>query len=378
MPPSHQRPILFIDHAAAIGGAENSLLMLMRQLDGWQPQLATVEGTLARDARDAGVPVHIVPLPRLRKSPKSPIDLWRGASAIAKIAHQIDAQALYTNTIRAQTYGVLAARISRKPLIWHMRDFWLSENRPKSPHIDTTLKHLFITSSRIVIANSHATAAHLPKSAKVHVVHNGIEIGRFDPTTDGTLFRQSFNIPLEAPLIGMMGRMRPWKGQLRFLQMAAAILRERPETYFAIIGGSPFGTADGFEQLVHATSRELDLTEHVRFAGHQSDTEAALAALDIFVHPGDPEPFGLVNIEAMAMAKPVVALKHGALPEIVVDNKTGLLVSADELPTAILDLLDNVERCHWFGQNGRQHVIQQFTMEQTVANVAVVLQNAWL
>jgi glycosyltransferase involved in cell wall biosynthesis len=369
------QPILFIDHAAAIGGAENSLLMLMRHLEKWQPHLATVDGKLAEAAREANIPVHIAPMQRLRKSLKSPNDLWHGAQAIAQIATRIEAAALYTNTIRAQIYGVAAARLAQKPLIWHMRDFWLTENRPKnSPLLDTTLKRLFIANARAVITNSHATAARLPKSPKINVVHNGIELGRFDPTLDGTLFRKQFDIPLDAPLVGMMGRLRPWKGQMRFLDVAAQVAAQRDDVYFTIIGGATFGVQDDYEQRLRQKTASLGLNSHVKFTGHLDNTPAALAALDIFVHPGDPEPFGLVNIEAMAMRKPVVAFKLGALPEIIEDGKTGYLVdTTPQLAISILNLIKDPTRRQQFGIAGKQRVIEQFTIQHTATKIEGVL-----
>lgn len=366
-------PILFIDHAPAIGGAENSLLLLMQHLQGWQPYLATVEGKLADAARTLGIPVHIVPLPRLRKSMQSPSDLWQGARAIANVARQIDALALYTNTVRAQTYGMLAARLCCKPLVWHFRDFWLGENRPKFPQADTTLKRLFIGASKTVITNSHATARHLPTSHKIHVVHNGIKLDQFDPTRTGTPFRQQFNIPLNAPLVGMMGRLRPWKGQTRFIDMAAQVVAHNSETHFVIIGGATFAVDDEYEQHLHQKTAELGLTNHIHFTGHLDNMPAALAALDIFVHPGDPEPFGLVNVEAMAMAKPIVALNHGALPEIIDNGNEGFLVSEDGMVERIVHLLNDVILQKEMGSRGRTRVVQQFGIEQTAAKIGRIL-----
>ncbi|VAW33963.1 hypothetical protein MNBD_CHLOROFLEXI01-207, partial [hydrothermal vent metagenome] len=86
-------PILFIDHAPALGGAEKSLLLLMQQLDRqkWQPHLACVDGSLAKEATAVSIPSHRLTLPRLRRSPQFLGNLWQGADGISQIAKKIGA-----------------------------------------------------------------------------------------------------------------------------------------------------------------------------------------------------------------------------------------------------------------------------------------------
>jgi starch synthase len=95
--------------------------------------------------------------------------------------------------------------------------------------------------------------------------------------------------------------------------------------------------------------------------------------MHIFVHPGDPEPFGLVNIEAMASGKPVVAFDHGALPEIVLHGETGILVPPKDpagLAQAVISLLKDPHLCSEMGQRGRQRACRRFRIEETAAKTA--------
>lgn len=370
--------ILLLDHAEALGGAENSLLLLLKHLDPsrWSPTLACSGGPLLERARGLGVPVFTVPMPRLRRSPHLLQDWLSGARAIAALAQQAGAELVYTNTVRSTVYGALAARLVGLPLIWHMRDFWLSESQPRYPWADALGKRLLCPAATRVLTNSHAVAANLPCRQKVTVVHNGIEAERFDPAMDGQPFRQQHSIPGHAPLVGMVGRLRPWKGQDRFLRAMARVLAQVPEAWFAIIGGAIFEITDGYTERLRTLSTDLGLNGRVIFTGHMEDVRPALAALDVFVHPGDPEPFGLVNIEAMAMGKPVIAFDHGALPEIVADTETGILVApGDEaaLAAAVMTLLgDSVSR-HSMGRAGRLRVESRFTAEHMAAQVEAVL-----
>lgn len=371
-------PILFLDHAPGLGGAERSLLLLLEHLDRdrWEPHLAGAPGPVLEHARTLGVRVHALLLPRLRRSLRFPLDGLSGARRLARTAGAIGAASLYANTVRAAIYGAASARIARLPFLWHMRDFWLSEREPASHRLDRLGKRVLCAAAHTVIANSHAVADALPCPDRVTVVHNGLDMTRFDPDVDPTPFRQRYGIPLEAPLIGVVGRLRPWKGQHRFLRSMAEVAATHPEARFALIGGTPLTGSDDYPKELGRLAQALGLADRVTFTGQLEDVRPALAALDAFVHAGDPEPFGLAILEAMAMAKPVVAFAHGGLPEIIEHGHTGLLVppgDADELSDAVLVLLNDRRQRIAFGAAGRKRALERFSIQTTAAAVDGIL-----
>lgn len=370
--------VLFVDHAPSLGGAEHSLLLLLTHLDRdrWQPHLAGTAGPLLEQAEAVGIPTHPAHLPRLRRSPYFPLDWWGHAGALAHLAQRIPAGALYANTVRAALYTAVAARRARLPFIWHMRDFWLSESRPRFRWLDSLLKRFLCAAAARVIANSRAVAGHLPCPGKVRVVHNGIDLTAFNPRRDGTPFRRRHRIPTGIPLVGMVGRLRPWKGQHRFIEMADLVRRQHPNAQFVIVGGSPFGVDDDYPNHLQQMTAERGLHDQLIFTGHLDDVEPALAAMDLFVHPGDPEPFGLVNVEAMAMALPVAAFAHGALPEIVIDGETGRLVPPGDvsaLATAVSHLLHHPEERRQLGAAGRACAVARFGIHRVAGEIDALL-----
>lgn len=372
-------PLLFVDHAPGLGGAERSLLLLLKHLDRsrWQPHLACTGGLLAENAAALGIAVYSLPMPRLRHSPRAPVDWLRGVLAIARVARDIGAQVLIANTVRAALYTAPAARVAAAFFVWYMRDFWLSEERPRWLWVDHLGKRWLCGAAARVIANSQAVAANLPCYKKVTVIYNGIEVEQYDPSIDGAPFRQQFGIPFQAPLVGMIGRLRPWKGQDRFLRILAQVREKVPEVWGLVVGGTPLGEEESYPALLRQLAYELGLTEQVVFTGHIEDVRPALAAIDVFVHPGDPEPFGLVNIEAMAMGKPVVTFAHGALPEIVIDGETGVLIPPrDEKAMAevITELLHAPEWRKSLGQAGCKRVREHFALNRTTAEFMKVLE----
>ncbi len=372
-------PILFVDHASAVGGAERSLLLILKYLDRsrWQPHLACVGGPLMEEALALGVAVYRLTMPRLRRSLRALMDWAYTAVNIARYAQRVGAALLVANTVRTAFYGALAARFAGVPLVWYMRDFWLAETRPRHLWIDRLGKQCLCAAAVHVIANSHATAGHLPCPDKLSVVYNGIEVNEYDPTMDGAWFRKQYGIPQEVPVVGMVGRLRPWKGQDRFLRVLAQVREIVPAVRGVVVGGNPFAIPNDYPQQLRNLTTELGLEGRVVFTDQLKDVRPALAAMDIFMHPGDPEPFGLVNIEAMAMAKPVVAFAHGALPEIVIDGVTGLLVPAvDEVSMvqAVLNLLQDPARGRRLGIAGRKRVQDCFTAAQMVREVSTILE----
>ncbi len=373
------RALLFVDHATGVGGAEQSLLLLLEHLsrERWCTHLACPSGTLGERARPFVEDVHLCSMPRLRRNLKA-LGNWLGvARQLARIARQLQTDLIITNTVRATFYGVLAAGLAHIPLVWYMRDFWLSESRPKHIWLDAQLKLFLCRLAKQVIANSQATAQHLPCTPKkVRIVHNGIVVERFAHFSDESSFRSLYQIPAGARVIGMVGRLRPWKGQERFLRVFSRVCQRIHDVHALIVGGNPFGPQDDYSKYLLGVASELGVSSRVAFTDQLEDVRPALAAMDVFVHPGDPEPFGLVNIEAMAMAKPVIAFAHGALPEIVVNGETGILIPPyDEaaMAEAIVQLLEAPERRLKLGQAGLQRVQTHFTVQKMVTAFEAVL-----
>jgi glycosyltransferase involved in cell wall biosynthesis len=367
-------PVLFVDHAPALGGGQRSLLLILKHLDRrrWQPYLAGSQGELLVHAAPICAGVYTLPLPRLRGSALFWWDLASGARALARLAGELGADLLHANTVRAAVYTRLAAPLAHRPWVWHMRDFWLTETEPSLRLGDAIGKRWLCGGAKALVAISQSVAAQLPCAEKRRVILNGIEPQAYDPSLDGGAFRRANGIALDAPLVGMVGRLRPWKGGMSFLQAAARVLARLPAAHFLVVGGDPFQTGEDYAQDLRRASDQLKLGARVTFTGHLADVRPALAAMDVFVHPGDPEPFGLVNLEAMAMGLPVVAWAHGALPEIVIPGETGALIppgDLDGMAVQVCRLLEDPNKARTWGAAGRRRVQAHFDVRRTCREI---------
>jgi glycosyltransferase involved in cell wall biosynthesis len=177
-------------------------------------------------------------------------------------------------------------------------------------------------------------------------------------------------------IVGIVGRLQPWKGQQVFIEAAVTIAQNHPDVRFCVVGGAILGWEGSYEADLRALVKGNPiLRDRVHFAGHQDNVYAWMDALDIVVHASFGEPFGLVLLEAMALAKPLVATNVGGPTEIVVDDVSGLLIPPGDwnaLATAISRVLDQPGLAKSLSIEARARS-EFFTDANMTAGIAAVL-----
>jgi len=362
-------PVLFVDHAPALGGAEICLLLACELLDRkrFAAHLATQPGRLAEAARKLGVIVHELPLRRLRRTPTAPWRFARGVLALMRVIRRERIALVYVNTVRAGVCAAPAARLTGRPVLWHVHDIF-------SPGMYT---RVMANLADATIAVSKAAAEPLPRADKVRVIYPGVRLEDFqgDRREQAAALREAWGVPPEAVLIGQVARLQPWKGQ-RDVIAAAELLGDLPAAYVAIIGGDIFEDAQAYERELKTMARTRGLAARLIFAGHREDVPATLQALDILVHASDREAFGRILIEAGAAGLPVVAYDSGAVREIVKHETTGLLVPAGDragLAAALRCLVNDPARARVLGDNARKEVRARFDMQRLTRDIERVI-----
>jgi glycosyltransferase involved in cell wall biosynthesis len=186
----------------------------------------------------------------------------------------------------------------------------------------------------------------LVPDGKITVVQNGIDYERF---LDGQPVLRNSLQTKEGLLVGYVGRLAPEKDLHSLLRAAKAILSTLPSVSFVLCGEGP--ERRSLENLVS----ELGIEKNVFFLGQRSDVPDIYSSCTVVVLPSLTEGMPLAILEAMAAKKPVVASRVGAIPKIIEDGKSGLLVepgNAKELESALLRLLLSPEQRLRFGQAG--------------------------
>lgn len=163
---------------------------------------------------------------------------------------------------------------------------------------------------------------------RIHVLYNPAEHPRDASSVDpepGELFRKDLDIPNDAVLVGIVGRVVSWKGQREFVLACLQAFPRVPDLHAVVVGsGADFD--DGYLESVKKLARASSYAERIHFTGFLQDTSSVYAALDVLVHASiEPEPFGLVITEAMVHGVPVIAASSGAPVEFIKENETGFL-----------------------------------------------------
>lgn len=333
--------VIYLDHCARLSGAEIALARLLPHLRTRVDPLVLLgeDGPLVGRLQDLGVPVEVVPLDaRVRELRKdtvatSSFNLRSAATVLPytlRLARRLrDEQPdlVHTNSMKAALYGGAAARLSRVPMVWHLRD------RVAPDYLPGPAVHLVRMASRLlpaaVVANSANTLSTVPAGSKGHVVHN-VMVQQHHATAAGTASNRGL-------VIGVVGRLAPWKGQHVFLEAFAQAFRGT-DVRARLVGSALFGEGD-YELRLHELARSLGIDDQVEFRGFREDVEAELAQLDVLVHCStSPEPFGQVVVEGMLAGLPVVAAAEGGPAEVVQDGVDGVLVEPRR-PELLADVL---------------------------------------
>lgn len=212
--------------------------------------------------------------------------------------------------------------------------------------------------------------------SKIFTALNATDPDAFDPAkTPRGLIRRQFGLSDDTPLIGIVARIMLWKGHLELVEALAKVKQVVPNVRLAIVGKEDLLAVQGTESYAAQVRRrvvELGLEENVLWAGWHDAMPQVMADLDVVAVPSWEEPFGLVVVEGMALERPVVGFRSGALPEIITEGEEGLLVppkDTDALAKALIALLTDPKRRAEMGRKGRARVLRQFTPRRQAAEV---------
>jgi len=251
-------------------------------------------------------------------------------AAIARLARDLRgprARIVHTHLVDGSLVGLAAARLARRPvavmsahhsheLPFHGRRLIWAERLCAGALCD------YVIAPSQQVKGTLMRLARVPER-KIEVVHHGFDLNRLDPeVVDRVRVRRELG--LEGKLVfGAIGRIYPLKNYQALLGAFGAALAAVPEARLVIVG-------PGHPGPLAALADRLGLAERVLLTGGRDDVPEILAALDVFVHPAIAESFGMVIVEAMAMARPVLSTPVGIAPEVISQGATGLLCASSE------------------------------------------------
>jgi glycosyltransferase involved in cell wall biosynthesis len=376
--------VLFLDHTGALGGAELYLLDVARPYRATSRVLLFETGPFKERLEDAGIPVEV------RPAPAAVLDVqkasgWRSAlravPGLVRLTGQVarrawDYDLVFANSQKAMLVAGLAGMVARRPVVWNLHDMLTAE------HFSALNRRVAVTGANglvdRVLVNSRATQSAFQQSGgqvdQTTVVYNGIDAAPFEAVAPADL--EALHEELDcsgAPLLGVFGRLAPWKGQHVVLEA----LPDLPDAHALLVGDTLFRGDEPYEETLRRTARRLNVADRVHFLGFRDDIPRLMTFVDLVLHTSvAPEPFGRVIVEGMLAGTPVIATRAGGPVEIVQEPETGVLVPPGDpqaLATAVEDLLSAPERARSMGRAAQAYARRRFSLDQMRRNVERVI-----
>lgn len=353
-----KKKILQLIDGLTVGGAEVLLVQLARGIKeaGYDVSVGySTYGPLEKNLLNLGI--SCTRLPRFGRI--DPILLLRMCQLILRERPDI----VHTHLFISDLYGRMAARLCGVPVVIstsHSNDVWARR---------IPLGYLYGLTAKLadrVIAVSRSVRDYQIQhtgifSDKICVIENAVDIWRFAGQDHaGRLVRDELKIDSAAPLVGIIGRLRPVKDHDNFLKAAVQIKNKLPEARFLVVGDGPLR-----EELM-MQAQTLDLGSAIIFCGIRQDIPAVMAALDVLVISSKWEGLPVTLLEGMAARRPIVSTAVGGVPNTVSDGESALLVPPEDslaLANACLKILDNPVLAQSLGEAGFARVKSQFSLD---------------
>jgi len=218
---------------------------------------------------------------------------------------------------------------------------------------------------------------------RIFSIPTGIDLKRFNPENVKPAQLKNPPVPpfikggqgglMDGFSIGMIGVLRSWKGHRFFIEAIPEILEKIPDAYFYIIGDGP-----QYENIKNLISEQI-FKNKVIMLGYREDIPEVIASLNVIVHPsyaneGVPQSI----LQTMAMEKPVIASDAGAIKEVVMHEKTGLLIppkNPHEIAVKVIEIYKNPEQAVRFGKEGRRLVEESYSMDKMLDKIELLYRN---
>jgi glycosyltransferase involved in cell wall biosynthesis len=369
--------VLYLHHVGELSGAERSLRLLLRHLDRARvtplfagPAHGAFPAALAADGVTT-LPVAFSPLRRVGA-------VLATVARLARLvrAHRVDL--LHANGPQTNVPAALAGRLTGVPVIWHARNLIAGDMRD----VDRALAPL---ATRIV-CNAEAIRRRFAGSRgwdRSVTIINSVDTREFHPGVPRAPFRRELGVAEDGVLVGIVGRIGLGKGHEHFVEAAVRLLRGDPDrsgnAHFAIVGDPLFEEDAWRADALRRAVKDAGAEDRIRFVGYRRDVPEVMRGLDVLVLASDAEPCGRVLFEAMASGTAIVATDSGGTPEIVRDDREGLLVPPRDpaaLARAVATLAGDRALRARLGTAGVARVAAEFTIERYVALTQAVYDEA--
>jgi glycosyltransferase involved in cell wall biosynthesis len=348
------------------GGAENMLWTFLRHVDRSRIEPTVVffqHGPFEHEVNGLGMRTAVLPSGRLRQLGRT-IGVVRALRAVLRSE---EPDLILNWSAKTQLYAASAAAAAGVA----DRVVWWQHNVPNGHWLDRLATALPARAVGCCSRRSKQAQERLRPRRPSFVVHPGIEASPRNES-ERVALRAELGLPDDRSVVGIVGRLQPWKGQHRLLAVIARLREDGHAVHGLIVGGKALGLSPEYEPYLHRLADEFGISDSVTFTGQVPDGAKYMAAMDVFVNASIREPFGIVLLEAMAAGLPTVAYDSGGPREIIEPGRSGLLVAErteQALAAAIETLLVDPELRRRLGEAARERVEREFTAERMTRDI---------
>jgi glycosyltransferase involved in cell wall biosynthesis len=291
---------------------------------------------------------------------RSQLDL-RLAFSVRKFIKMNRVDIIHCHGYKSNFYGLLASR-GQVPSVTTNHN-WLTAHWKLKTYC--FLDSLWIRFFDRIVAVSNEVKKDMLKykipKEKIRVIDNGICLERFEKLVETRKIKSQLGLEEKTRVIGTIGSLGIEKGHIYLLEAARQVLDVVKDLKFLVIGDGPL------RKPLEEKSEELGIKKHVIFLGQRKDIPELLMAMDIFVLPSIKEGLPIALLEAMAAKRPVIATRVGAIPKVIENKDTGILVEPKDikgLRDAIMNLINDPERMNLLAQEGFNKVCTDFSSDE--------------
>jgi glycosyltransferase involved in cell wall biosynthesis len=381
--------VLYVEASSGgvLGGSLTGLYHLVRGLDRtrFTPSIVLyehkpIEASLAQ----LGVPVHRVSRRRLarehalrryegyhrvrkvdairdgihvgRHAARLLLEELPSAWQLARVIRTAGADVVHLgNGVRANFDGILAALLTRTPIICHVKGF--EKYGPRERWASRRTRTMVCMTQAIL----DYCGAHGLRPADARVVYDAVDESWLQPSRPVRTVRAELGVPADA------------------VEALAALAGLHPRVHCLIVGGTHRAGA-GYAEELRRRAADLGLNPRIHFTGYREDVVDVMNAADVIVHASiRPEPFGRVILEGMLLAKPVIATAAGGVLELIEHERTGFLVPPGDVPAlahCLAGVLSAPEAAAAIGAAAQAFARQRFSLARHVAEMTGIYEAA--
>ena len=377
-------PVLHIITRLIVGGAQENTMYTAARLDPTRfraevisgPQTGS-EGSLIDEVRSLGVSLEILPS-LLREV--SPLQDAAALLTLRRLIRRGRFVIVHTHSSKAGILGRIAARFARVPVIVHTVHGWSFHE-----HMSARRRRFYValerwsarfTDALIVVARpdiEKGLAEGIGRPEQYHLIRSAIPLEAFDPAgVDGVAVRRELGLPLDAPVLGNVGRFSAQKNPLDWVAVAGRVAHAVPDCRFLLVGDGPLRSD------VERALAAANIADRTILTGLRRDVPRLLAAMDVFLLTSLWEGLPRVIPQAMAMGIPVVANRADGTVEAIHHGVTGFLCdpgSTDSMADSCSQLLLNPHLRQEMGGQGRKYAHQEFGLERMILDIEALYEH---